>query len=163
MIINPYSYPAAGGSPTLIHAINAGAGAADGYESDTGYIVLGDPYTDGSAIDTSLLTDVPSQAVLQSYRYKNSGTAVDYLVSGLNNTPHTVRVFLWSDGGVGTQDITINSVLVADNLDVATEAGSTYKAIQRDYAVTPSANTISLQIAAASGYCLIGAFEVFED
>jgi len=153
----------AGGTPTLIHAVNCGGGATGGYEAGAGYLVSGDSFTDGSAIDTSLLTDVPAQAVLQAYSYKNATTEVIYEVSGLNNTPHTVRVFLWDDGGVGTQDITINTVLVQNDIDVGAVAGANYKAIQLDYAVTPSANLINIQIAAATGYCLLPAFEIFED
>lgn len=148
----------------LIYAVNCGAGDLDGYVSDSGFLAsLGDSYTDGGAINTSLLTDVPSQGVLQSYRYLMASNVMTFNAGSLNNVPHTVRMFLWSDGGVGTQDITINGVLAADNLNVASEAGSTYKAIQRDYAVTPSANTISIEIFANSGYSLFPAFKIIED
>lgn len=148
----------------LIYAVNVGAGDLDGYVSDSGFLTsLGDQYTDGGAINTSLLTDVPSQGVLQSYRYLNATNAMTFYADSLNNTPHTVRVFLWSDGGVGTQDITINGVLAGNDVNVASLAGATYKAIQIDYSVTPTTNDITIEIFANSGYSLFPAFKIIEN
>lgn len=151
----------------LIVQINCGGSASGAWDDDNPYLVLGDPWTDGATIDTSLLTVVPPNDVLTAYIYKSDlVTPVEYAFSALNNVPHTVRMFFFSDGaGATSQDITINGTLVEDNLNVLSQAGAADKAIQKEYAVTPTAGTINIQIlnVQSGGYSQTSAIQIIQD
>jgi hypothetical protein len=125
----------------LVYAINSGGGAAPPFVADIHYDT-GNTFITGSVVDVSQVTDPAPLAVYQSERW---GNAFNYTLPNLKpNAPYKVRLHFaeiyWTNQGQRVFNVAINGTQVLGNFDIVAEAGSSLKAIIREFTTHADAN-----------------------
>lgn len=143
------------------YQINCGGNDASPYTADQ-YFSGGLSYTDANTIDTTGVTDPAPQEVYQSERWGQSTYTIPNLTSGLS---YKVRLHfsenIWPIPGFRRFDVTINGTKVLSEFDILAEAGTTYKAVVKEF--TTTANTsgqIIIELKNVANFAGIGGIEI---
>jgi hypothetical protein len=94
-----------------------------------------------TAVDTSSLTTVVPQTVLQSQRYGPMTYTIPGYIPGM---PYTVTLYFvenwWTAAGLRTFNVAINGTSVLSNFDIFATAGARGKAVEKSFKATADAS-----------------------
>jgi hypothetical protein len=124
--------------PTAVHRINCGGAATGGFTADQ-FFSGGSPYSSGSTIVTSGVTNAAPAAVYQSERFGNQTYTIGGLTPGSGYTVrlHFAEVY-FTAAGARVFNVSVNGTQVLANFDIFAAAGAN-KALVRDFAAIASA------------------------
>ena len=147
------------------YAVNCGGNSAGAFAADAYWSGSANTYSNGTAIDTSGVTNPAPQAVYQTERWSNSLYTFNALVPGSN---YTVRLH-WAEispsvSAVGDRrfHVSINGAQVLTNFDIWAAAGGKFKAVTRTFtAMADGSGQIAIQFTqGAANEAKIGGIEI---
>lgn len=120
--------------------IDSGGAASSSWSADVDYSG-GGTYSVTAAINTSLVTNAPPQAVLQSARQG----AFTYTIPGFNaGSTHTVNLYFaelyFTAAGKREFNASINGASVLTNFDIYAAAGAADKVVQKSFTATANSS-----------------------
>ena len=155
--------PQAPANGSLVLAISPGGRARGSFVADTDFSGGAVSHGTRSAINTSGLTNPPSESVLQHGRYGNFQYTIPNLMPGAD---YTVRLdfveYAYNTAGARVFNLDINGTQVLSNFDIWLAAGGQHVALAQSFTATAStAGTITIGFHSVVNNSIVNGIEIY--
>jgi Tol biopolymer transport system component/fibronectin type 3 domain-containing protein len=146
---------------TPVWTVDAGGGAAESFQADTGF-TGGQTYRTSALINTAGVSNPAPRAVYQTERYGNFSYTASGLTAGASYTVrlHFAEIY-WTAAGKRVFNVAINGQQVLGNFDIFQDAGGAFKADIRTFTAQADASgEITVTFTSLVNYAKVSGIEI---